>query len=202
MEVLCRIDAGEQKPVVFLRDTINNGKIQVWKGEGNPVYVPLEYYKMTGPLSAADEKALMERYKKATGKEDQIIKIAHRLPRNERPLPNRIAPAAAPVNGQVATDALSTLSAEQIAALAAAGINLPPIFPQVPPAVEKQATGRTKRGGRKATGRAKPIEQQSVPQASSVAQATPADVMAEVVNLRNEFVGRLDTVLSRLTPQK
>lgn len=198
MEILCRVDASTvpPTPVVFLRDTINKNQIQVWKGEGNPVYVPLDYYKMTGPLSAQDEKALMERYKLATGKQDQIIKINHRLPRNERPLPNLLAttPPAA-VKAPVDTTALSSLSAEQIAALTAAGVVLPPIFPAAPQAAPAPAKQGRKVGRRK-SGRAKPIEKQQ----PSVAQATPADVMAAIQALGQEFNTKLAGLMTALAP--
>ena len=89
-DILCRFDPAQATPVVFLRDTIQNDKIQVWNGAGNPKYMPLDYYKMTSPLSADDERVLMERFKTATGKQDQVIRITHRLPRTSRPLPNML----------------------------------------------------------------------------------------------------------------
>lgn len=91
IDILCRFDARDQQPVVFLRDTIQGDKIQVWNGKGNPQVMPLDYYKMTSPLSAEDERVLMERYKQATGKQDQQVRITHRMPRNSRPLPNMLA---------------------------------------------------------------------------------------------------------------
>jgi hypothetical protein len=95
-DILCRFDPAQQTPVVFLRDSINGNKIQVWKGTGKPEYMPLDYYKMTSPLSADDERVLMERFKQATGKQDQVIRITHRMPRTSRPLPNMLAPQSAP----------------------------------------------------------------------------------------------------------
>lgn len=91
-EILCRYDAAQQVPVVFLRDTITpDNKIQVWNGQGKPVFMPLDYYKMTSHLSAADERVLMERFKEATGRQDMLVHINHRLPRNARPTPNLLA---------------------------------------------------------------------------------------------------------------
>lgn len=90
-EILCRFDPRDQAPVVFLRDSINKDQIQVWNGSGNPKYMPLDYYRMTNPLSAADERVLMERFKAATGKQDQVVHISHRLPRTPRPLPNMLS---------------------------------------------------------------------------------------------------------------
>jgi len=90
-DILCRFDPAQQAPVVFLRDSINGNKIQVWKGTGKPEFMPLDYYKMTSPLSADDERVLMERFKQATGKQDQVIRITHRMPRTSRPLPNMLA---------------------------------------------------------------------------------------------------------------
>ncbi len=91
-EILCRYDAAQQVPVVFLRDTITpDNKIQVWNGQGKPVFMPLDYYKMTSHLSAADERVLMERFKEATGRKDMLVHINHRLPRNARPTPNLLA---------------------------------------------------------------------------------------------------------------
>jgi hypothetical protein len=97
-DILCRFDPAQQTPVVFLRDSINGNKVQVWKGTGKPEYVPLDYYKMTSPLSADDERVLMERFKQATGKQDQVIRITHRMPRTSRPLPNMLAAASAPAS--------------------------------------------------------------------------------------------------------
>lgn len=99
-EILCRFDALKQAPVVFLSDTINGKQIQAWSGEGKPAYVPLDYYHMTAPLSVADEKVLMERFKQATGKQDMVVNIRHRLPRNNRPLPNLLANAASATDAQ------------------------------------------------------------------------------------------------------
>jgi hypothetical protein len=87
-EILCRFDPAKQAAVVFLSDTINGKQIQAWSGEGKPHYVPLDYYHMTAPLSANDEKVLMERFKTATGKQDQVVHIRQRLPRQQRKLPN------------------------------------------------------------------------------------------------------------------
>jgi hypothetical protein len=97
-DILCRYDAAQQAPVVFLRDSINGNKIQVWKGTGKPEFMPLDYYKMTSPLSADDERVLMERFKQATGKQDQVVRITHRMPRTSRPLPNVLAAATAPAS--------------------------------------------------------------------------------------------------------
>jgi hypothetical protein len=97
-DILCRFDPAQQAPVVFLRDTINGNKIQVWKGTGKPEFMPLDYYKMTSPLSADDERVLMERFKQATGKQGQVIRITHRMPRTSRPLPNVLSGEAAPAN--------------------------------------------------------------------------------------------------------
>lgn len=91
IEILCRFDALKQAPVVFLSDTINGKQVQAWTEGGKPEYVPLDYYHMTSPLSAADEKVLMERFKSATNRQDQVVNIRHRLPRNMRPLPNLLA---------------------------------------------------------------------------------------------------------------
>lgn len=87
-DILCRFDVRDQNPVVFLRDTIQGDRIQVWTGKGNPVWMPLDYYRSTNPLNAGDEKVLADRYKAATGKQDQIIRITHRLPRSNKPLPS------------------------------------------------------------------------------------------------------------------
>jgi len=97
-DILCRFDPAQEAAVVFLRDTINGNKIQVWKGTGKPEFMPLDYYKMTMPLSADDERVLMERFKQATGKQDQVVRITHRMPRTSRPLPNMLAGAAAPAS--------------------------------------------------------------------------------------------------------
>lgn len=93
VEILCRFDAGKQAPVVFLRDTIQGDKIQVWDREGQRT-MPLDYYRMTAPLSADDERVLMEQFKKATNRQDQMVHINHRMPRTSRPMPNLLAPAA------------------------------------------------------------------------------------------------------------
>jgi hypothetical protein len=90
-EILCRFDVGTQTPVVFLRDTINDGKIQVWSEGNKPEYKPLDYYGVTRHLSAADERALMERFKAATNRQDAVVRINHRLPRTPRPSVNLIA---------------------------------------------------------------------------------------------------------------
>lgn len=105
-DILCRFDPAQQAPVVFLRDSINGNKIQVWKGAGKPEYMPLDYYKMTSPLSADDERVLMERFKQATGKQDQVVRITHRMPRTSRPLPNMLATSANP--GIVAEQPVNT----------------------------------------------------------------------------------------------
>lgn len=93
VEILCRFDAGKQAPVVFLRDTIQGDKIQVWDREGQRT-MPLDYYRMTAPLSADDERVLMEQFKKATNRQDQMVHINHRMPRTSRPMPNLLAPTA------------------------------------------------------------------------------------------------------------
>jgi hypothetical protein len=46
---------------------------------------------MTAPLSAADEKVLMERFKQATNRGDQVVRLRQRLPRVSRPLPNLLS---------------------------------------------------------------------------------------------------------------
>lgn len=93
-EILCRFDPAKQQPVVFLRDTINAGKIQVWTEGQKAAYVPLDYYSMTRHLSADDERVLMERFKQATNRADQVVHINHRLPRSPRATPNMLARSA------------------------------------------------------------------------------------------------------------
>jgi hypothetical protein len=93
-DILCRFDRAKNAAVVFLSDTINGNQIQAWDGHGNPKYVPLDYYHMTAPLSAADEKVLMERFKQATNRNDQVLRIRQRLPRTPRHLPNILASSA------------------------------------------------------------------------------------------------------------
>uniref|UniRef100_A0A183CQI1 Adhesin n=1 Tax=Globodera pallida TaxID=36090 RepID=A0A183CQI1_GLOPA len=94
-DILCRFDAAKREGVVFLADTMK-------------VWVPLDYYHMTGPLSASDEKVLMERFKQATNRADQIVRLRQRLPRVSRPLPNMLAggPATESVLPAVAPTAL------------------------------------------------------------------------------------------------
>lgn len=96
VEILCRYDAAQQKPVVFLRDTIQGDKIQVWSEGSKATLMPLDYYGMTRHLSAEDERVLMERFKVATNRQDQIVHINHRMPRQARPTPNLIANTSAP----------------------------------------------------------------------------------------------------------
>jgi len=92
-DILCRFDAAKREGVVFLADTMQGNQIQAWNGTGNPQWYPLDYYHMTGPLSAADEKVLMERFKQATNRQDQVVKLRQRLPRTPRPLPNMLSPS-------------------------------------------------------------------------------------------------------------
>jgi hypothetical protein len=93
-DILCRFDAAKQEGVVFLADTMKGNKIQAWNGTGNPVWVPLDYYHQTGPLSAADERVLMERFKQSTNRGDTVVRLRQRLPRVSRPLPNLLSGAA------------------------------------------------------------------------------------------------------------
>lgn len=93
VEILCRYDAAKQAPVVFLRDTIQGDKIQVWDGERQSL-MPMDYYSVTRPLSAEDERVLAERFKKATNRQDQVVHINHRMPRVSKALPNLLASSA------------------------------------------------------------------------------------------------------------
>lgn len=95
-DILCRFDAAKREGVVFLADTMKGNKIQAWNGTGNPVYVPLDYYHQTGPLSASDEKVLMERFKQATNRQDTVVRLRQRLPRTSRPLPNLLSAGKEP----------------------------------------------------------------------------------------------------------
>src|SRR5437763_10236924 len=131
-DILCRFDARDQQPVVFLRDTIQGDKIQVWNGKGNPQWMPLDYYKMTGPLSADDERVLLDRYKKATNKEDQVIRITHRLPRNSRPLPNVLTDNTASQSFKDINPPPAASKAASTASKPASGAK--PIEAQTPPA--------------------------------------------------------------------
>lgn len=87
MEILCRRDPSNNALVVFVTDTIHHNKIKAWKNDGTYEYVPLEYYHVTAPLSASDERILCERFVAATNAAG-IVKIRQRLPRTNRPLPN------------------------------------------------------------------------------------------------------------------
>lgn len=124
-EILCRFDPAAQQPVVFLRDTINNGQIQVWKEGQKPAYVPLDYYGMTRHLSAEDERVLMERFKNATGKQNQVVHINHRLPRTSKPTPNMLASSAPSVLVPAAQRKPAAKSIEAQPAPAAPVGNLP-----------------------------------------------------------------------------
>lgn len=84
-EILCRFDADKRLPVVFIPASIDGPNILCWI-DGKESVVPLDYYHMTGPLSAADEEVLRQRYAIATG--DSFVKIRHRLPRVARVLEN------------------------------------------------------------------------------------------------------------------
>lgn len=126
-DILCRFDAAKREGVVFLADTMKGNKIQAWNGTGNPVYVPLDYYHQTGPLSASDEKVLMERFKQATNRADQIVRLRQRLPRVSRPLPNMLSSANA---------ASETSVLPPIASAAPAPAAMPQAAPVVPVAGE------------------------------------------------------------------
>lgn len=177
MEILCRIDPATTKPVVFVTDSIHNGKIQAWNGEGKAEYVPLDFYHMTGPLSAADERILCERFVKqanVTG----VVKIRHRLPRTSRPLPNLLSMVAhAP--DDVASNA--TIMTTPVA---------PPRKRRGPSA--KVAVKGAKRG---------PKPRMALVDAS-VSQATPTDVMNAIAALNKEFSERLSAMASMLGPKQ
>lgn len=126
-DILCRFDAAKREGVVFLADTMKGNKIQAWNGTGNPVWVPLDYYHMTGPLSASDEKVLMERFKQATNRADQIVRLRQRLPRVARPLPNMLSTANA---------AAETSVLPPMASVATAPAAMPQAAPVVPVAGE------------------------------------------------------------------
>jgi len=87
-QILCRLDH-ENKPVVFIADTLNNGRMKAWQeGDEKPKYVGFDYYKNTTQLSEADSKVLAKRFAEATGQE---VYIRQRLPRTYRKVPNILA---------------------------------------------------------------------------------------------------------------
>lgn len=87
-QILCRIDH-ENEPVVFLANTLNNGRIKAWiQGNDKVQYVGYDYYKLAKPLSEEDSKELAKRYSEATG--DKDVYIRQRLPRVYRTVPNRL----------------------------------------------------------------------------------------------------------------
>jgi hypothetical protein len=208
MEILCRIDPATKQPVVFITDTIHNGQIQAWKGEGKSEYVPLDYYHMTGPLSASDERVLCERFVKATNAAG-LVKIRHRMPRTSRPLPNLLASlhAAAERRGFTPTVPAYASSGAAIGATPS-GVTIVST-----PVAAPRTTSRGNKAAKKAKGirgrkpAAKPIESQLPPAAAPVAnatvsQASPADVMAAIQALGQEFNNKLASLAGLLEAKK
>lgn len=108
MEILCRLDAQSQTPVVFLPEIMVDDNIQCWK-DGKKSMVNINYYHSTGPLSASDERVVKDRFAKLSNIDPTVLKIRQRLPRTTKRLPDRIAGAAA-------SEAMATTIAKGIAA--------------------------------------------------------------------------------------
>lgn len=86
--ILCRFDSANNRPVVFIADTINEKEITAWSG-GKRFKTTLDYYHQTLPLSQADNIVLRNQFATATKDNDVIIR--NRLPRKNRMRPNLIA---------------------------------------------------------------------------------------------------------------
>jgi hypothetical protein len=98
-QIICRIDHSN-KPVVFLVDTIDNGRIKAIR-DGKEEIVGLDTYKATMPVSQDDCEVLAKRYAKQAGMDTPPI-IRQRLPRVYRVLGNVISRKASPVSAQAA----------------------------------------------------------------------------------------------------
>jgi hypothetical protein len=87
-QILCRIDS-ENKPVVFLADSVDNGSgtIKAWHDGDKIKKTRLDYYVTTKPLSDTDSKVLADRFKVSV-KSNEPVYIRQRLPRVYKTLPN------------------------------------------------------------------------------------------------------------------
>lgn len=114
-QILCRIDQ-ENKPVIFIADSLKNGQIKAWhEGEQAVKKVGIDYYQTTKPLSEADSKHIANKFKKAM--KDDNVYIRQRLPRVYRSIPDILSngsgqPAAAPAPAKRGTKAARSAAAK------------------------------------------------------------------------------------------
>lgn len=177
-EILCRFDPASQTPVVFVADTMENDQIQAWKGTGPIEYVPLAYYHITRALSAEDERVLTERFKSSTGKQNQIVKVRHRLPRTSRPIPNLLANSGSAFNANQPRANNEKVERRNPHAKSIDAMPVPPA-PVVVSEREVVSAGQ----GVATVAQAEPVAQAQV----SIAQASPADVLNGIATLSQEF---------------
>lgn len=93
IEILCRYDADQKMPVVFIAHSYDPAAktIQAWTTGEEIQLVELDYYHTTVALSAQDERILCGRFSKAT---NQNAVVRHRLPRQARELPSLLSSRA------------------------------------------------------------------------------------------------------------
>lgn len=78
--ILTRIDH-EGNAVVFLPDTLKDGKLLAWYGQSNsePVEVPIDYYRSTKELEDKEAQRLKKQYEKVYG--NGPVFLMQRFPR-------------------------------------------------------------------------------------------------------------------------
>ncbi len=118
--ILARVDAAAQ-PVVFIADTLKDGKIQAWDTRGGARYVGIDYYQSTRPVSDADADSLRKQYAKATGQPAESVFMRQRLPRVYRDRPNLIT---AHVDQRSKSEAAKERVEQEIAATRAGAVTI------------------------------------------------------------------------------
>lgn len=114
-QILCRIDQ-ENKPVIFIADSLKNGQIKAWhEGEQAVKKVGIDYYQTTKPLSESDSKHIANKFKKVM--KDDNVYIRQRMPRIYKTIPDILSngngqPAAVPQTGKRGTKAARSAAAK------------------------------------------------------------------------------------------
>lgn len=177
--ILCRLDPNQNAPIVFVCDnwSKDDTTIPAWvNGETQLKHVPMTYYHGTRALSAADERTVAERY--ALAMNDSQVQIRHRLPRTEKKLPTLFSRVA---ENSVTLPPVHTAAPAATLPTANAGVMITNL---TPPKGKAPKGTRARRG----SGKAKPIDAQTLP------TATPDAVQAAIDAATAQFQQQLAAI--------